>query len=107
MSVPHRAYVSAEKGNLSVDISPQRQKTTGMPGPPLPRRRAVCVFDLNQITGSRKAAMFHASNHQFVSPAGAMVDSFFWSIDWSTVAMAIGVMVSVIAAVFYLPPDGR
>src|ERR1700752_1460649 len=68
MSVPHRAYVSAEKGNVSVDISPQRQKTTGMPGPPLPRRRAGCVFDLNQITGSRQAAMFLPLKHHFVSP---------------------------------------
>jgi type III secretory pathway component EscS len=36
-----------------------------------------------------------------------MVDSFFLSIDWTTVAMLIGVLVSVIGAVVYIRPDGR
>jgi type III secretory pathway component EscS len=35
-----------------------------------------------------------------------MVDSFFLSIDWTTVAMVIGVLVSVIAALFYVRPNG-
>jgi hypothetical protein len=30
-----------------------------------------------------------------------MIDSFFFEIDWTTVAMVIGVLASVVAVLFY------
>jgi hypothetical protein len=36
-----------------------------------------------------------------------MVDSFFVRIDWITVAMVIGVLISVIAALVYIRPNGH
>jgi flagellar biosynthesis protein FliQ len=39
-------------------------------------------------------------------PEGTVVDLFL-SINWITVAMVIGVFVSVIGALVYIRPDGR
>jgi len=40
-------------------------------------------------------------NHQFSLPGEAMVDSFAFHIDWTTVAMVIGLFATLIVVFLY------
>jgi hypothetical protein len=65
----------------------------------------VRVIDPNQIAASRESDTLCRTTTNPLE--GRVVDSFFLSIDWITVAMVIGVLVSVIAALVYIGPTGR
>jgi hypothetical protein len=70
------------------------------------RRMARFIGDPNQIAASRESDTLCRTTTSPL-PEGTVVDSFFLGIDWTTVAMVIGVLTSVIAAVVYIRPDGR